>query len=214
MTIKPLNTLAPFISSMEELLRMREAAKTLGVHEQTIRNWDETGKIRTIRSPGGQRKIPRSEIERMMGELERREVKLYARVSTFAQKDDLERQIQRLKQSYPNAELFSDYRSGLKFDRKGFLALLEAVQQRRVSRVVVVYEDCLARFGVDLLRRLFASYGTELEVIDSVKLATSEQELARDLVAIITSFSARLYGLRSHKTKALLKETRKVLKEP
>ena len=108
---------------MEELLRMREAAKTLGVHEQTIRNWDEAGKIRTIRSPGGQRKVPRSEIERMMGELERREVKLYARVSTFAQKDDLERQIQLLRQSYPGAELFSDYRSGLKFDRKGFLAL-------------------------------------------------------------------------------------------
>ena len=78
----------------------------------------------------------------------------------------------------------------------------------------MVYEDRLARFGVDLLRRLFASYGTELEVIDSVEMAAPEQELAKDLVAIITSFSARLYGLRSHKTKALLKETRKVLKEP
>ena len=77
----------------------------------------------------------------------------------------------------------------------------------------MVYEDRLARFGVDLLRRLFASYGTELEVIDSVKLAAPEQELAKDLVAIITSFSARLYGLRSHKTKALLRETRKVLKD-
>ena len=193
---------------------MREAAATLGVHVQTIRNWDEVGKIRTIRSPGGQRKIPHSEIERMMGELERREVKLYARVSTFAQEGDLERQIQRLKQSYPNAELFSDYRSGLKFDRKGFLALLEAVQQCRVSKVVVVYEDRLARFGVDLIRRLFASYGTELEVLDSVELSSPEQELAKDLVAIITSFSARLYGLRSHKTKAPLKETRKVLKAP
>ena len=199
---------------MESFLRMREAAETLGVHEQTIRNWDEAGKIRTIRSPGGQRKIPRSEIERMMGELERREVKLYARVSTFAQKDDLERQIQRLKQSYPGAELFSDYRSGLKFDRKGCLALLEAVQQRRVSKVVVVYEDRLARFGVDILRRLFASYSTELEVLDSVKLAVPEQELAKDLVSIITSFSARLYGLQSHKTKKLLSATREVLKAP
>lgn len=199
---------------MEELLRLGQAAKALGVHEQTLRNWDEAGKIRTVRTVGGQRRVPRSEVERLMGELELREVKLYARVSTLAQKDDLKRQVQQLKQSYPDAELFSDFRSGLKFDRKGFLALLSAVQQRRVSRVVVVHEDRLARFGVDLIRQLFASCGTELEVLDSPELATHEQELASDLIAIITSFSARLYGLRSHKTKALLAGARKVLKEP
>lgn len=210
---KALNTSASLISSMEELLRIREAAKAQGVHEQTIRNRDEAGKIRTVRGPGGQRRIHRSEIERMMDELERREVKLYALVSTFAQKNDLERQVQRLKQSCPDAGLFSDYRSGLKLDRKGFLALLEAVRQHRVSMVVVICEDRLARFGADIIRRLFASYGAELEVPDSVELATTGQELAKDLVAIIASFSARLHGLRSHKTKALLRETRKVLKD-
>ena len=78
----------------------------------------------------------------------------------------------------------------------------------------MVCEDRLARFGVDLIRRLLASYGTELEVLDPVELATSGQELARDLMAIITSFSARLYGLRSHKTKKLLSATREVLRDP
>ena len=77
----------------------------------------------------------------------------------------------------------------------------------------MVCEDRLARFGMDLLRRLFASYSTEPEVLDSVELAAPEQELAKDLVSVITSFSVRLYGLRSHRTKALLRETRKVLKD-
>ncbi len=114
----------------------------------------------------------------------------------------------------PEAEIHTDIRSGLKFDRPGFLAVLKAVQERRVSRVVVAYEDRLARFGVDLLRQVFAAYGTTLEVLDPKPKETPESELANDLIAIITSFSARLYGLRSHKTKRLLSEARKAMKDP
>jgi len=80
--------------------------------------------------------------------------------------------------------------------------------------VVVAYEDRLARFGVDLVRQVFAAYGTTLEVLDPTPKGTPETELANDLIAIITSFSARLYGLRSHKTKRLLSETRKVIHSP
>ena len=147
-----------------------------------------------------------------MGEQEHRLPVLYARVSSHGQKDDLERQRERLQRAFPGAEMHSDIRSGLKFDRPGFLAVLNAVQERRVSRVVVAYEDRLARFGVDLLRQVFAAYGTTLEVLDPKAKDTPESELANDLIAIITSFSARLYGLRSHKTKRLLYEARKVVK--
>jgi predicted site-specific integrase-resolvase len=110
--------------------------------------------------------------------------------------------------------MHTDIRSGLTFDRPGFRAVLQAVQERRVSRVVVAYEDRLARFGVDLLRQVFAAYGTTLEVLDVTPRASPESELAHDLIAIITSFSARLYGLRSHKAKRLLSEARKVVKGP
>ena len=198
---------------MNRLLRLNEAARLLGVNVQTLRNWDNSKKINVVRTIGNQRRIPEQEVHRLMGEMEIREVKLYARVSSHAQRDDFTRQIQRLKQLYPKAELFSDIRSGLKFDRKEFLRLLNAIQQRRVSKVVVVYEDRLARFGIDLLRRIFSSYGTELEVLDTTPHGTPEEELSKDLVSIITSFSARLYGLRSHKTQKLLRETRKVLND-
>ena len=211
---KALNNSQYSYSGVERLLRLNEAANILGVSTQTLRNWDCFGKLKTVRTTGNQRRVPVSEVNRLLGELEQRSVKLYARVSTHMQKNDLERQVRRLKQSYPGAELFFDIRSGLKFDRRGFLQLLDAVQQRRVSKVIVVCEDRLARFGVDLIRRLLASYGTELEVLDPVESATSGQELARDLMAIITSFSARLYGLRSHKTKKLLSATREVLRDP
>ncbi|EQD73641.1 Resolvase domain protein, partial [mine drainage metagenome] len=123
---------------------------------------DRDGRLRAVRTTGGRRRVPESEVHRLMGEREVRAPILYARVSSHGQKGDLARQRERLLQTEPGAELFSDIRSGLKFDRPGFLSVLKAVQERRVSRVVVAYEDRLARFGVDLLRRVFAAYGTDL----------------------------------------------------
>lgn len=199
---------------MDQLLRIGEAASKLGLTVTTLQRWDRRGKIRVVRTLGGMRRIPLSEVHRLMGEQEVRVPVLYARVSSHGQKEDLERQKERLLRAFPGAELHTDIRSGLKFDRPGFLAVLKAVQERRVSRVVVAYEDRLARFGVDLLRQVFSAYGTTLEVMDPKPKDTPETELANDLISIITSFSARLYGLRSHKTKKLLATTREVVKSP
>ena len=197
----------------ELLLRPAEAARKLGVHVKTLQRMDREGRLHAVRTPGGRRRFPESEIHRIMGEREHRDPVLYARVSSHGQKEDLERQKERLLQTHPGAELQFDIRSGLTFDRPGFLRVLKAVQERRVSRVVVVHEDRLARFGVDLLRQVFAAYGTTLEVMEPKPDETPEHELAQDLIAIITSFSARLYGLRSHKTQRLLASTRAVLKD-
>jgi putative resolvase len=205
---------------MEILLRPKEAAKRLGISVKTIQRMDSAGTLKVIRTPAGRRRIPESEVYRLMGLNEIRVPVLYARVSTHAQKDELERQIQLLKKKYPEAKLFQDIRSGLKFDRHEFLKMLEAVQQGRVSKVVVVYEDRLARFGVDLLRRIFKAYNTELEVLETKTEPTlegtpeEELELTKDLISIITSFSARLYGLRSDKTKKLIATAQEVIKCP
>ena len=199
---------------MDILLPIGEAASRLGLTVTTLQRWDRAGKLRVVRTFGGKRRVPLSEVQRLMGEREQREVVLYARVSSHGQKEDLERQKERLLRTHPGAELHFDIRSGLKFDRPGFLRVLKAVQERRVSRVVVVHEDRLARFGVDLLRQVFAAYGTSLEVLEPKPTGTPEPVLAHDLISIITSFSARLYGLRSHKTQQLLASTRAVLRDP
>jgi putative resolvase len=167
--------------NVDNLLRPKDAAKQLGVSVRTLQRMDNSGKLKVVRTTGGRRRIPETEVHRLMGLGGIRILVLYARVSTHAQKDDLERQIQHLKDAYPDAELFYDIRSGLKFDRPEFLKMLEAVQQGRVSKVVVVYEDRLARFGVDLLRRVFAAYNTEFEVLETTLTGTQEEEFAKDL---------------------------------
>ena len=82
---------------MDRLYTMKEASKLLGVTVRTIQRWDKQGKIRCVRTVGGKRRVPESEIKRILGIHEERKIIGYARVSSRTQKDDLERQIELIK---------------------------------------------------------------------------------------------------------------------
>jgi putative resolvase len=98
----------------------------------------------------------------------------------------------------------SDIGSGLNPERKALVRLMEMVQRDEVEEVVVTYADRLTRFGLEYLTRFFAGYGVRLTILHAAEDQTPEQELTQDLLAIITSFSGRLYGMRSRKQQALL----------
>jgi len=68
---------------------------------------------------------------------------------------------------YGEIQILSDVGSGLNENREGFLRLLEIVAERKVSKVIIVYEDRLTRFGFETLRKLFQAFGTAVEVINS-----------------------------------------------
>jgi len=90
---------------------------------------------------------------------------------------------------------FSDIKSGMHLDRKGFIELLTLVQNNEVAVVYVTYKDRLARLGYPLVEKLFAMHGTKIEILD--KSSTSdEEELFKDLMGIIHSFSMKLYSRR------------------
>ena len=130
---------------MERLYTMKEASKLLGVHIRTIQKWDKAGKIRCVRTVGGKRRVPESEIKRILGIHEKRKIIGYARVSSRTQKDDLERQIELIK-SYAKErdweiEILKDVSSGLKEDRRSFQKLLRMVMNREVSKVIIAYSD-------------------------------------------------------------------------
>jgi len=196
---------------------MREAAKILGVSVRTIQRWDKSGKIRCVRTPGGKRRVPESEIRRILGLSEERVVVGYARVSSRSQRDDLERQVLAIREyasqrGYELVEVITDIGSGLNERRKGYLKLLDMVEERRVGRVIVVYPDRLTRFGFSTLRRLFQAFGTEIEVINDVKRGPRE-ELVEDLIAIVAHFAGRLYGRRSHKYRRLVQGVKGLVSE-
>jgi len=84
------------------------------------------------------------------------------------------------------------------------------VAKRKVSRVIIAYEDRLIRFGFETVRRMFQVFGTAVEVINSGE-ETPREELVEDLITIVSHFAGKLYGLRSHKHKEVVEGVRKLV---
>ena len=124
----------------------------------------------------------------------------YARVSSHDQKEDLLRQAERLKQA-GCSEVITDIGSGLNCNKPGLRALLNRILKGHVHTLSVVYEDRLLRFGTALIRLMCRKTGTDMRVLEEASPKTFEEELAKDVVTLMTVFCARLYGKRSHKNK-------------
>jgi excisionase family DNA binding protein len=195
------------------------AAHELGLHPFTVRRWIKQGKIQAVRV-GLEARIPRTEIERLVGKADERLLVLYSRVSGQGQRDDLETQLARLerwaKTERPGiqAVVLSDIGSGLSTTRRQLARLLKMVCEDRVGEVAITYADRLTRFGQDYLERLFESFGVRLTILEPEEEKTPEQELTQDLLTLIASFSGRLYGMRSQKQKELLQCAEAVINNP
>jgi putative resolvase len=202
-----------------KLFRVGAAAHELGLHPMTVRRWIKAGRIQVVQV-GREMRIPRSEIERIVGSVDGRLLVLYGRVSGRGQLDDLETQLERL-QAWARAErkgmetlVLSDVGSGLKASRRQLQRLLKLVCEDKVAEIAITYEDRLTRFGQEFLDTLFACFGVKLTVLDPGEEQTPEQELTADLLALIASFSARLYRMQPHKQKELLTCAKGVITSP
>ena len=175
----------------------RKAVALLGVHPNTLRKWANDGRIEHIRSPGGRRLY---DVDAFLRESVGVAVVCYARVSSYAQKDDLRGQVALLQSRYPGAEIVKDIGGGLNWKRKGLVALLERLHSGEKLRIVVAHKDRLARFGFELVDWLAKQNGGEIVVLDESS-CSPEQELTQDILSILDSFSCRLYGLRKYRDK-------------
>ena len=203
----------------QKLFRVGAAAHELGLHPMTVRRWIKAGRIQVVQV-GREVRVPRSEIERIVGTVDGRLLVLYGRVSGRGQQDDLNTQLERL-QAWASSQrkdvetlVLSDIGSGLKAGRRQLQRLLKMVCEDRVAEIAITYEDRLTRFGQEFLETLFSCFGVTLTVLDPGLEKTPEQELTADLLALIASFSGRLYGMRSHKQKELVKCAQAVITSP
>jgi predicted site-specific integrase-resolvase len=134
----------------------------------------------------------------------------YARVSSHDQNNDLVRQ-QELLEAFCAAkgwrnEVIADLGSGLNYKKKGLNRLLELILRKRMRRLVLTHKDRLLRFGSELIFALCEIQNIEIVIINKGEPPSFEEELAADVIEIITVFRARLYGSRSHKNKQLLED--------
>lgn len=181
-------------------MNLTEWAKTQGVHPQTAYRWFREG---TLPVPA-QRVGPRTilvNVEANSSPSVTGGVGLYARVSSRDQKEDLQRQTARLAQWAAKAghrvvRVESEIASGMNGSRAKARRLLADPD---VTTVVVEHKDRLGRMNVELVEAVLAASGRRLVVLDDGEV---EDGLVRDMVEVLTSFCARLYGRRSAKNRA------------
>jgi len=206
---------------MERLVTIGKAAKILGVSVMTLRRWDESGRLVSIRTEGGHRRYDISKIKpetvRRFEFSDSRKTIAYARVSSRDQKDDLERQKQVLElfcsKNGWKFEIIADFGSGMDYYKKGLTKLLDSILDDRAGRLVITHKDRLLRFGAELVFSICEAKGVEVVIINQGEDTAFEEDLATDVSEIITVFSARLYGARSRKNKKLLENVAKAVED-
>ena len=186
-------------------------AKKVNVSVKTIQKWDRLGILPAKRTITNRRYYTEEDLAAAL-RLPRvprvRHTIAYCRVSSQAQKPDLENQ-KRLLEQYCRElgirvdEWITEIGGGMNFKRKHFLRLVDAMLTGEVERIVLAHQDRLARFAYSLLVHLCETHHCELVVMNTEQVSP-EQELVQDLITITHCFSSRLYGLRSYR-KALEK---------
>ena len=196
----------------------KDFAELLGVSVKTLQRWDRDGILKANRSPTDRRYYTYDQYLQFKGiqtENDIRDIVIYARVSTRNQKDDLQNQVEFLKQ-FCNAkgiivnQCIEDFGSGLNYNRKKWNKLLDEVMENKIKIIVISNKDRFIRFGYDWFEKFCEKFNTKIIIVNNETLSSNE-ELVQDIISILHVFSCRLYGLRKYKNQ--IKEDEEIAKE-
>jgi putative resolvase len=202
---------------MGRLVSIGEAAQIKGVSIDTLRNWEKEGKIIAVRTEGGHRRYKLSDLIPFLPNEVKKTI-AYCRVSSHEQKHDLERQALVLSAYCEghnwNCEVIQDLGSGLNYKKKGLRKLIDYILDEECDRIVITHKDRLLRLGSELIFSLCEHFGIEVVILNRKEDSSFEEDLTKDILEIITVFSARLYGSRSPKNHQILENLVKCLDNP
>jgi len=194
---------------MKKVLTIKEVASLVGVTYKTLHRWDEDGTLPSIRVTKGTRRYDSDVVEKFLGQynpvpIKNRPCCIYVRVSSHEQKakGDLERQRNRMveycvKQGYKVEHILEDVGSGLSGTRPKLQKLFKLVVEKQISKVIIEHKDRLTRFQFNVFEEFFGAFDVKIEYVDDGENLPYEQEFARDIMALISSFSGKFYGKRS-----------------
>jgi len=176
-------------------MKLSEWAKQVGISYRTAHRWFKAGTL-----PVESKQLPTGTILVTVEPQKTASVAIYARVSSSDQKEDLERQLGRLIAYASDNNLtitksVAEIGSGLNGKRKKLLSLFN---DNTVDAILVEHKDRLARFGVEYYEALLASSGRKLIVVNKEEI---NDDLVQDVIDLLTSMCARLYGRRSAKNR-------------
>ena len=182
--------------------KISEYAKLNHVQYRTVWNWINKGKVKIERTKTGRVLIVVDE------PVKDQTVAVYARVSSSENKDNLERQAQRLidyanAKGYKVEKVVKEIGSGLNDNRPKLQSLLA---DKSINLILVEHKDRLTRFGFNYIQTLLGNSDRVIEVVNN--LESPKEDLIADFTSVITSFCAKIYEQRrsKRKTEKLIKE--------
>lgn len=180
-----------------------EVLKLLNISQPTLGKYVKEGYIKCEILPTGRRVYDEESVYSFLNKNVPRQNYIYARVSTYSQKNSLDNQVDSLL-SYCMVTgikvtgVFKDVASGISFEnRKEFFKLLDDVIDHKVAKVVITYKDRLSRVGFGLFYHLFKKFGTEIIVMSEVgSLKLDSQEMFEEVVGLLHCYSMNSYSKR------------------
>jgi putative resolvase len=190
---------------MSKVYRIGEFAERIGRSPSTVRRWESEGKLSARRSPSGQRYFDETDVTAVLTPgftRDDRKIVVYCRVSSAGQRADLASQVEAMEafclaRGLAIDELVREIGGGMNLTRPKLLTVMADIKVGRTSTLVVAHKDRLARFGFDYLAHEATVAGCEILVANQESLSP-QQEMVQDLLAIVHTFSCRLYGLRRY----------------
>jgi len=192
----------------ERLLSIGKTAKMLGMTSFTLRRSSREF-LDYVKTEGGHRRYRESDISRLQGiqenvSREDNTVCIYCRVSSNTQKmeGDLDRQKLRLldyciRRGYKVVNVFEEVGSGMSDKRPKINKIMDLAKENQFSKLVVEHKDRLSRFNINVYLKYFSVFGISVEFVEDILPKTFENELVEDMISLMSSFSAKLYGKRS-----------------
>lgn len=177
-------------------MKLSEWAKRQGIAYKTAWRWFHSGQL-----PVPARQLPTGTILVDIPEPDSGKVVIYARVSSGDQKEDLDRQTARVvrfasEEKLPVHRVVTEVGSALTGKQP---KLLQILADPDVQTILVEHKDRLMRFGFEYIEAALAAQGRQAKVVDPTEM---KDDLVRDMIDVLTSFCARLYGKRSAKNRA------------
>lgn len=194
------------------LLTPKQVEKQYGISCKTLLEWELQELLPIYWTPRGRKRYRQEDIERLLGQKtpsvaseKPPAVAIYARVAKKKYLKCLERQVEFLKRycekkGYKIVLEVKEIASGINEKRKGLQRLINMAKRGEIDKIVVENEERLARFGVTYLAHFFESHGVEIEVMGGDATDLTE-ELADDLVAIVTAFTRKIYPFKIRRRK-------------
>lgn len=193
--------------SMSKIYSIKQFSERVNLSLSTLRRYDSNGKLPAKRRPSGHRFYDESDVRKVLKltPADEQKVIVYCRVSSHGQKDDLKSQVKAMNEYCISSgqkvdDFIQEIGGGMNFKRKKFLSIMDDVSMGKVKKLIIAHKDRLSRFGFDYFSHFCSVNGCELEVVNAESLSP-EKEMVEDLMAIIHTFSCRLYGLRRYKRK-------------